>query len=296
MVVADAEHVHRQLTAALARLTGEQRTPLVPDRPPKAHAHRGRTAPARTVPARRRRRSSPGVVRLQLSWEPGRVVGVGRWAGLRARRPRRDRRPAEPRRSARRPLDDARGVKVPGSGSAESVSAPVGEVLGWLVAAGAGQVGADVGPSVRWLGQVAMWAVELAARGAMVPLLPATASPQRRVAHRERVVRGPVDTQRSSTPPASPRSSARCPAASPPSTRASTPRALTRSALTAMVDAIGRRQRASHRGAGPRRRPSAPGNDVTEAFLARLDRQRVRRADAGGRRTGDARRGVGPAR
>ena len=50
-------------------------------------------------------------------------------------------------------------------------SIPVGEVLGWLVAAGADQVGDDIGPSVRWLGRVAIWAVELTARGAMVPLL-----------------------------------------------------------------------------------------------------------------------------
>ena len=42
---------------------------------------------------------------------------------------------------------------------------------GWLVAAGADQVGDDIGPSVRWLGRVAIWAVELTAHGAMVPLL-----------------------------------------------------------------------------------------------------------------------------
>ena len=42
---------------------------------------------------------------------------------------------------------------------------PVGEVLGWLVAAGANQAGDDIGPSVRWLGRIAIWAVELTARG-----------------------------------------------------------------------------------------------------------------------------------
>src|SRR4029077_16418814 len=62
-------------------------------------------------------------------------------------------------------------VPIPGGDKAAAVGAPVGEVLGWLVAAGAGEVRDDVGPSVRWLGKVAMWGVALAARGARVPVL-----------------------------------------------------------------------------------------------------------------------------
>ena len=60
---------------------------------------------------------------------------------------------------------------LPGGATADAVATPVGEVLGWLVAAGAGQAGDDLGSSVRWLGRVAIWAVELTARGAIVPLL-----------------------------------------------------------------------------------------------------------------------------
>ena len=58
-----------------------------------------------------------------------------------------------------------------GDVNADAFAIPVGDVFGWLVAAGADQVGDDIGSSVRWLGQVAIWAVELTARGAMVPQL-----------------------------------------------------------------------------------------------------------------------------
>src|SRR4029078_2310019 len=53
---------------------------------------------------------------------------------------------------------------------AEAQAIPVGEVLGWLVAAGAGQI-EGVGAGVRWVGRVAIWAVELTARGSMVAFL-----------------------------------------------------------------------------------------------------------------------------
>ena len=157
----------------------------------------------------------------------------------------------------------------PGGEKAAAVAAPVGEVLGWLVAAGSGEVRDDVGPSVRWLGKVAMWAVELAARGAMVPVLRQRRrrSGSSRGEHASYAVRWTpalVDPDRlADVVDAMPGSVA----ALDPSVDA---RAVTRSALTGMVDAIGR---------DSARRievPAAPpvvrtGNDVTEAFLARLD-------------------------
>jgi hypothetical protein len=211
----------------------------------------------------------PGVVRLQLSWEPGRVVA---WAGG----------PGCPTASAEEvakflaeaeapaaPWTSHQDVAVPGGDKAAAVSAPVGEVLGWLVAAGSGDVRDDVGPSVRWLGKVAMWAVELAARGAMVPVLRQRRrrSGSSRGDHASYAVRWTpalVDPDRlADVVDAMPGSVA----ALDPSVDA---RAVTRSALTGMVDAIGR---------DSARRievPAAPpvvrtGNDVTEAFLARLD-------------------------
>ena len=257
-VVADAEHLHRQLTAALFRLTGERRSGGVMVSPSNGS---GGAAEPDTV--------EPAVVRLQLSWEPGRVVA---WAGGLGC-------PTADADEVAKFLADAEApaapwaahpdVPIPGGDKAAAVAAPVGEVLGWLVAAGAGEVRDDVGPSVRWLGKVAMWAVELAARGAMVPVLRQRRrrSGSSRSEHASYAVRWTpalVDPDRlAEVVEAMPGSVA----ALDPSVDA---RAVTRSALTGMVDAIGR---------DSARRievPAAPpvvrtGNDVTEAFLARLD-------------------------
>jgi hypothetical protein len=49
--------------------------------------------------------------------------------------------------------------------------APIAETLGWLVGIGSGQLAAEAAPSLRWLGEVAVWATELVAEGRMVPSL-----------------------------------------------------------------------------------------------------------------------------
>jgi superfamily II DNA or RNA helicase len=256
-VVADAEYTHRILTDALLRLTGERR-------PAPPGLHQGPAQPSREPEV-----IEPGVVRLQLSWEPGRVVA---WAGG----------PGCPTASAEEvakflaaaeapaaPWTAHQDVAVPGGDKAAAVSAPVGEVLGWLVAAGSGDVRDDVGPSVRWLGKVAMWAVELAARGAMVPVLRQRRrrSGSSRGDHASYAVRWTpalVDPERlADVVDAMPGSVA----ALDPSVDA---RAVTRSALTGMVDAIGRDS--ARRIEVPAPPPVVrTGNDVTEAFLARLD-------------------------
>src|SRR5687768_2726816 len=63
------------------------------------------------------------------------------------------------------------GIPLPSGGKALAVSAPVGDALGWLVGVGAGQLAVDAGPSLRWLGRVAVWATELVAQGRVVPSL-----------------------------------------------------------------------------------------------------------------------------
>ena len=97
-----------------------------------------------------------------------------------------------------------------------------------------------IGPSVRWLGGVAIWAVELAARGAMVPLLRQRKRGSGGTRDVTASVRGALDARPSSTRRGSPTWPTPCPAACSPSTPASTPARVTRSALTGMVDAIGR--------------------------------------------------------
>jgi superfamily II DNA or RNA helicase len=256
-VVADLTSERQRLAAAWARLTNEGRS-NGEERPDRARSRDGDDDAV-----------ADGVARLQVSWEPGRVVA---WAGG----------PGAPSVSS----DDVitmlaaagapasgwlpHGVVIlPGGATADAVATPVGEVLGWLVAAGAGQAGDDLGSSVRWLGRVAIWAVELTACGAIVPLLR-----QRR--------RGTGNSNSSSGS----YSVRWTPALIDPArlTQASTSmpgsvlaldshvdrRALTRSALTGMVGAICRdgARRLEVPAPPPRVRTAA---DVAEAFLARLD-------------------------
>jgi hypothetical protein len=64
-----------------------------------------------------------------------------------------------------------RGVPLPTGDRAAALSIPVADALGWLVAAGNGLGGDGVGSSVTWLGRVAVAAVRMVARGAIVPAL-----------------------------------------------------------------------------------------------------------------------------
>ena len=158
-------------------------------------------------------------------------------------------------------------VALPDGGNAQAVAIPVGDVLGWLVAVGAGD-GDDVGPSVRWLGRVAIWAVDMTAHGAMVPLL----------RQRKRGKGGGENTGSYSvrwTPAlVDPERLADLTAAMPGAVLArdpkAEPRSVVRSALTGMVDAICRdaARRIEVPAPPPHPRSSA---DVAEAYLARLD-------------------------
>jgi superfamily II DNA or RNA helicase len=263
-VVADLEAERQLLAAAWTRLTAERVDDgdRVRRRDGADRADRP-SPPAPDVPV------VPGEVELQVSWEPGWVVA---WAaGPHTRR-------ADAEEVSQRLVAagaPAAGwashapVPLPESANAEALAIPVGDVLGWLVAAGADQAGKEIGASVRWLGRVAIWAVELTARGAMVPLLRA----------RRRRGRSTKETNSSYSvrwTPAlvDPARLEEMSAAMPGSVLALDPsvdpRALTRSALTGMVDAIGRDSaRRIEVPAPPPRVRSA--NDLTEAFLARLD-------------------------
>ena len=109
---------------------------------------------------------------LQASWLQGNVV---LWSGNRA---------AEPlgRDELGRLIDEAgasaidwtprrRDVKPPSGKAAAAVEAPVGAALGWLVGLATDEITGPVGPSARWLGDVAVWATETVAQGRMVPTL-----------------------------------------------------------------------------------------------------------------------------
>ncbi|MGH9126610.1 MAG: DEAD/DEAH box helicase, partial [Acidimicrobiales bacterium] len=108
---------------------------------------------------------------LQASWAAGRVVLWGGGPGS----------PPLPADQLAELIDDAGakpvrwephgGVPLPGGARADAVTAVAGQALGWLVGVGSGQVGHDVGPSTRWLAEMARWATELVAEGRMVPRL-----------------------------------------------------------------------------------------------------------------------------
>ncbi len=270
-VLANAQDDLRRVTEAWNRFNGTERG----GGRATGSAGAGDVDEAEAQPRRRNQKGQtpeveqvPGVVRLQVSWRPGRVVVWG--AGPRT--PGADADDVSAMLAAAGA--PAAGwaphapVPLPGGGKAEAFVAPVGDILGWLVAVGAGQVGRDVGASVRWLGQIAVWAVELTAHGAMVPLL---------VQRKKRGTdSGSVSSFTVRWTPASVDShrmdalAADLPASVLALDTSIDARALTRSALTGMVDAICR---------DSVRRievPAAPPNvrtasDVTEAFLARLD-------------------------
>jgi superfamily II DNA or RNA helicase len=254
-VLADAQDELRKFKDARQRVFGvepsEQRSP--------------RASSAPTEPTEP---ETPQPVRLQVSWRRGRVVA---WAGGRGN-------PPAPAEAVRQLLETAGApaaswlehepVALPGGDKADALGAPIGETLGWLVAAGAGQVG-DVAASVTWLGRVAIWAVELTARGAVVPQLrrsrrSTTTSKNAKAQFAVRWAPALVDPQRlealAGTMPGSV-------AALEPGAEG---RAFTRSALQGMVHAIcrGGAERVDVAAAPPTVRGPA---DVRDAFLARLD-------------------------
>ncbi len=110
-----------------------------------------------------------GEVRLQASWSGGEVVV---WAGGPDAPPAGHDELSDRLESIGGPAvgwEQHRGVTLPTGDRAAALSIPVADSLGWLVAVGGGLGGDGVGSSVTWLGRVAVAAVRLVARGALVP-------------------------------------------------------------------------------------------------------------------------------
>ena len=151
LIVADLEDDYRAIDAVLAKLAG----------PPRAPLENGSSPDAR----------SAGIVELQLSWVPGRVIA---WAGGPGRSAEGAAEILQRLRAAGAGTvewSEHRPVKLGGGARAEAVSAPIESCLGWLVALGEAAEEDGIGASVSWLGLVAALAVRLAAQGRMVPQL-----------------------------------------------------------------------------------------------------------------------------
>jgi superfamily II DNA or RNA helicase len=123
-----------------------------------------------------------GEVRLQASWSGGEVVV---WAGGPDVPPADHDELSDRLESLGGPAvgwEQHRGVPLPTGDRAAALSIPVADSLGWLVAVGAGLGGDGVGSSVTWIGRVAVAAVRLVARGALVPSVRNVRRPDGKVA------------------------------------------------------------------------------------------------------------------
>lgn len=121
---------------------------------------------------------APTQVQLQATWSAGHVVV---WAGGRGAAPDTFERLAERLETIGGPPIGwlvHKDVPLPGGQRAAAQSISMRDALGWLVAVGGGAENVDVGPSVRWLGHVALEGVRLAARGSIVPTLKVGQKPE----------------------------------------------------------------------------------------------------------------------
>ena len=124
--------------------------------------------------------ADPGAeVRLQASWSAGEVVV---WAAGPDTAPANHDELSDLLEAIGGPAlgwNQHPGVVLPIGSRAAALSIPVADALGWLVAVGGGLGGRGVGSSVTWLGRVAVAAVRLVARGALVPALASGRRPNR---------------------------------------------------------------------------------------------------------------------
>ena len=248
-LLADFEAEHSRLLGAYARVTGDA---TVLDGGP---ALAGLGHPAEAL--------------LQLSWEPGKVVAwaAGPSVGSLTAAEVTNMLVAAGAPAAgwvKHPM-----VRLPDGTTAEAVSTSAGDILGWLVALGADTPRTSVGPSTLWLGQVAVWAVEMVTHGAVVPLL--------RQRRRNRSNPDPTLSSFSIrwTPALiDPDRFAELADSMPGASTAVSPstdgREVVKSALTGLIDAICRS--AAGRIDVPAPPPEVRNNrDTAESFLARLD-------------------------
>jgi superfamily II DNA or RNA helicase len=208
-----------------------------------------------------------GPARLHASWGEGRVVVWAGGPGVEAAAEELDQL-LSGAEAATIGWERHAPVALPNGSPAEARSAPLSQTLGWLVGIGAGQADEQVGASLRWLGEVALWGTELVALGHMVPVLRSATggggSPKSASRHRVRWVPALVGRERLHD------LVVRMPGAVAALQTASPADAVTRSILSAVVDAV------SRAGAARLVAPAAPPNatnrsEIAEALLSGLD-------------------------
>jgi superfamily II DNA or RNA helicase len=184
MVIADLSGERHRLADALERLVGvprqaQSRTANGGGHPRTAGGKRladTSTPTPVTVPSEPP--APPGPPALQASWDGQGIVLWGASPSETLTDAEDLSRLMEKAEATAIPWEAHDPVAIPSAGAAAAaVAAPIGAVLGWLVGVGTGQLAADASPSLRWLGEVAVWATRLVAEGRMVPALaPSSAS------------------------------------------------------------------------------------------------------------------------
>jgi len=156
--------------ASARRLTGEEREQVVAD----LADERARLAAAlaRATKTGAEADDEPGELALQASWSAPFVVVWGGGRGIAPASPEELDELLEDLGAATAGWAGHEGVMLPTGVRAHAVCVPIDGALGWLVGVGAGSLAAeDVGASLQWLGDVAVWATELVAAGRMAPVL-----------------------------------------------------------------------------------------------------------------------------
>jgi superfamily II DNA or RNA helicase len=181
LVLADLGEERARLSATLLRLTGDEiEAPVLPssngsEAPAANRPESAAGGPAPTATSTTGSGAEPGPPLLQAAWAEGRIVV---WAGG----PGADATTEDLEKLLEEadadsiPWERHPAVPIPGRAPAEARSAPLAQILGWLVGVGAGQAGSGIGPSLRWAGEIALWGTELVAQGRMIPVLRGTTS------------------------------------------------------------------------------------------------------------------------
>ena len=202
---------------------------------------------------------------LQLSWTAGEIIA---WTGGRRSNPAdldevRERLAAAG--APERPWEPGEKLKLPGGARADTLTAPVQDVLGWLVSLGSTGDDDQLGPSVTWIGLAAALAVRLVGNGRMVPQLKKVGdAPANRSYFAVRWEPTLIDQEELSGLASS------MPGAVAAADRQRDPQTVVRSVVTGFVDAICRDAASRVEVPAPPPQPQK-ASEVAETALGRLD-------------------------
>ena len=167
-VIADLESDYRAVDAALTDLAGPPQESLRTRRRTGVSSPPGATS---RFGVSQSPDAASGIVELQLSWIPGRVIAWAAGPGCGAEGAGEVLRRLRDTGAVTVEWEEHRMVKLDDGTRAEAVSAGIDSCLGWLVALGESAESDGIGASVSWLGLVTALAVRLTAQGRIVPQL-----------------------------------------------------------------------------------------------------------------------------